>query len=633
MKIKVIKGEQSLQQYPKPTANKLAPNGRCGTAPDIDNANVILSNSSTDIGARADVSCFQGYTSNKTVLNCLESRKWETTECTAIESKDYVVRLPQDFDPLLYAIELQPDIYNNTTPDDFTLSGSVTIQMNCLIDTSVITLNIDGLSLDGPIVVNLEGSSENLYKKYVIERELQFLYILTNQYLKAGKKYVLSINKFDGFLCDPIFDGFFYAYDVEGGKKEYFAATQFQPIAARKAFPCFDEPAIKSRYDITLVRKKSVSSLSNMPLSNSTNRGNDWIADTFGRTPKMSVYLLAFVVGNFEHLEKTTANNVTFRTWSKPSVINKTTFALDLGVKLQEHFVNYFEISYPLPKQDNIAISNFYAGGMENWGLIIYADDVMLVDLDTDSPSYVQFAARLVAHEIAHTWVGNLVTTHWWDDIWLNEGFATYYEYYGVDNVHPDWGMRDLFIREVVQFVLWYDGLATFTHPLHNPVYKPKNISKDIFDDIAYLKGAAVIRMLSFMVGQNTFQNGMKKYVKKNSYKAVTNDDLYSAMEEQAIADGRSITNIKEIMDTWVLQMNYPLVNVEFTVQGKITLTQERYDGEPGVEDPGNFVSPYGYFVVIVFFFLTKQLFKWKLPWSKHATLPKRYHRHLGRGT
>ncbi|XP_060608165.1 aminopeptidase N-like, partial [Ruditapes philippinarum] len=370
--------------------------------------------------------------------------------------------------------------------------------------------------LKRPIVVNLEGSSENLYKKHVIEKELQFLYILTNQYLKAGKKYVLSINKFDGFLGSTIFDGFFYASDVEGGKKEYFAATQFQPISARKAFPCFDEPAIKSQYDVTLVRKKSVLSLSNMPLSNSTNRGNDWIADTFGRTPKMSVYLLAFVVGNFGHLEKTTANNVTFRTWSKPSVINKTTFALDLGVKLQEHFVDYFGISYPLPKQDNIAISNYLAGGMENWGLIIYADDLMLVDLDKDSPSYVQFAARLVSHEIAHMWVGNLVTTHWWDDIWLNEGFATYYEYYGVDNVHPDWGMRDLFIREVVQNVLFHDGLATLTHPLHNPVYKPEDISIDIFDDIPYLKGAAVIRMLSFMVGQNTFQNGMKKYVKKN---------------------------------------------------------------------------------------------------------------------
>ncbi|XP_060568566.1 thyrotropin-releasing hormone-degrading ectoenzyme-like [Ruditapes philippinarum] len=540
----------------------------CGTAPNIDNANVLLSNSSTDIGARADVSCFQGYTSNKTVLNCLESRKWETTECTAIESEDYVVRLPLDFDPLLYAIELKPDIYNNVEPEEFSFTGSVTIKLNCLSDTSIITLNINRLSIEGPIVVNLEGSSENLYQKHVIEKELQFLYILTNQYLKAGGKYVLSINKFDGFL-GATSDGFFYAYDEEDGNKVYFAATQFQPISARKAFPCFDEPAIKSRYDITLVRKKSVSSLSNMPLSNSTNRANGWIADTFERTPKMSVYLLAFFVGNHEHLEKTTANGVIFRTWSKPSAINKTTYALDVGVKMQEFFADYFAVSYPLPKQDNIAISNYQSGGMENWGLIVYADNLMLVDLDKDSLKSIETAASIVSHEVAHTWVGNLVTTHWWDDIWLNEGFARFYQYTGVDFAHPDWNMWDKFIKDILHSVLLVDGNPRWTHPLHNPVYKPKDINKNIFGLIPYNKGAAVIRMLSFMVGQNTFQNGMKRYIKDNSYKAVTNDDLYSVMEEQAKADGRSITNIKEIMDTWVLQMTYPLVNVEFTVQGR----------------------------------------------------------------
>ncbi|XP_061165768.1 aminopeptidase N-like isoform X2 [Saccostrea echinata] len=520
---------------------------------------------------------------------------------TPAPSKLQDVRLPMSVLPELYTVELQPNMYEGP-PELFTFNGSVRIRVKCHESTNNITLHINKLNLTEEIRVTPVGSSFPLrYKRHEIDTKRQFLIVYTTASLQAGQYYDLDLS-FIGPLKDDL-HGLYLSSYRRNNQTVYAATTQFQATDLRKTFPCFDEPAIKAKFDITLVRKGHLTSLSNMPKITSDNRGNGWIADRFKTTPPVSTYLLAFIVSDFNYKEDKTANNITYRAWSRPEAINQTEYALSVGTKVLTYFEDYFGIPFPLPKQDMIALPDFAAGAMENWGLITYRETAMLYDKHESSESNKQRVAVVVSHELAHQWFGNLVTPSWWDDLWLNEGFASFVEYMGVDYVHPDWKMFDQIVVEDVQDVFNFDGLVT-SHPVYVPVSHPDEIN-EIFDRISYGKGASIIRMMRFFLGEGTFKNGLKRYLKKLEYKAAFHDDLWYALGNQSAIEQKNI-NVKEIMDTWTLQMNFPVVKVTVMADGNIRLTQKRYLRDYDAVDPGKYVSPFNYKWEIPFTYTTK---------------------------
>ncbi|CAG2231962.1 ANPEP [Mytilus edulis] len=624
-----------------------------------------------------------------------------TTAGTATPPGGRSVRLPLNLYPVSYDLELQPFIYDRN-PADFYFKGKVKIEMECRRSTNEIVLHSNKLNITTSSVTITPMSSGQSIINPTIEFDTvnQFLILKSNTQFIVGSIYTVYI-EFTGPLL-PDLAGLYQSSYKRGNNTIYIATTQMQPTDARKTFPCFDEPAVKAKFKITLVRKQHMVSLSNTPITSNNSRGNGWIADSFEVTPKMSTYLLAFIICDFKYTVETTKNNVEYRAWARPEAVGQTPYSLDVGVKCLTYFEEYFDIPFPLPKSDMIAVPDFAAGAMENWGLIIYRETAMLYDPMESAETNKQRVAVVVSHELAHQWFGNLVTPSWWDDLWLNEGFASFVEYMGVDHVHPDWLMFDQFVVEDLQDVFNLDGLVT-SHPIYVPVAHPSQIN-EIFDGISYKKGATVIRMLRFFVGEKylstpkglqvsllkkttpnglqvsllkeyvnskwtsskfvergdsmstpkglqvsllkegdsmstpkglqvnllkegdsmstpkglqvsllkegdsmSFPKGLQRYLKEQAYGAAFHDDLWKALSEQSIADGKPerVQNVKQIMDTWTLQMNFPTVFMERTGDN-VRLSQSRYLLDRNATDPGTYTSPFGYKWEIPFTFTSK---------------------------
>ncbi|CAG2231963.1 ANPEP [Mytilus edulis] len=499
------------------------------------------------------------------------------------------VRLPLNLYPTLYDVELQPYMYEGDAKD-FYFTGKVTIEMQCIKSTNEIVLHSNKLNIsEQSIKVMQMGSGSQISHSVEFDKVNQFLILKSNTQFMMGSNYSVFI-EFRGPLTGDL-AGLYLSSYKRGNATIYITTSQMQPTDARKTFPCFDEPAVKAQFKITLVRKQTMVSLSNTPITSNMTRGNGWIADNYAVTPKMSTYLLAFIICDFEYTVNTTKNNVEYRAWARPEAVGQTPYSLDVGVKVLTYFEEYFNISFPLPKSDMIAVPDFAAGAMENWGLITYRETAMLYDPMESAETNKQRVAVVVSHELAHQWFGNLVTPSWWDDLWLNEGFASFVEYMGVDHVHPDWLMFEQIVVEDLQDVFNFDGLVT-SHPVYVPVSHPSQIN-EIFDRISYGKGATIIRMMRFFLGEKTFQKGLQRYLKEQAYGAAFHDDLWKALSEQSKIDG-SAHDVKHIMDTWTLQMNFPTVFIERTGQN-LRFSQSRYLLDKNATDPGTYTSPFGY--------------------------------------
>ncbi|NIO11473.1 MAG: M1 family peptidase [Deltaproteobacteria bacterium] len=362
--------------------------------------------------------------------------------------------------------------------------------------------------------------------------------------------------------------GFYRSEYVVGDEKRIMATTQFEATDARRAFPCWDEPAIKATFEATLEVPEDRVAISNMPIVESKTAPGGIKAVRFAESPIMSTYLLAFIVGEFDHVEQKTKEGVVVRVYTPLGKKDQGRFALDVASRTLSFFDDYFGIPYPLPKMDLIAIADFAAGAMENWGAVTYRETAILVDPDQSSEATRQRVAVVIAHELAHQWFGNLVTMEWWTHLWLNEGFASWIEYLAVDKLFPEWQMWTQFVYSDLSRALDLDGLEN-THPIEVEVKDPNEIS-EIFDAISYSKGSSVIRMLAGYLGEETFRRGLHDYLKRHQYNNATTEDLWRALGE---ASGKPV---KEIMDTWTKQGGYPVLSVE-EKSGSLLLNQARF--------------------------------------------------------
>ncbi|XP_064106708.1 aminopeptidase N-like [Macrobrachium nipponense] len=492
------------------------------------------------------------------------------------EDIDY--RLPEALKPFHYTLKLQPLIYGNRS-----VLGSVSIDFEVKAPASNITLHIAAIITKNE-TVKVVPSDNPLGPAIPITRQYydpvrQFYIAELGSELESGKNYSISM-EYEAYLSDELRGFYLSTYQSEAGEDRYLAVTQFEPTDARRAFPCFDEPAMKARFDVYLGRSESMTSISNMPLLETLPlEGQEgWYWDHFYLSEPMSTYLVALVVSDFDYIESPYGTDVLFRVWARHEAINQSDYALRKGPEVLSYYEKYFGVPYPLPKQDMIAVGDFAAGAMENWGLIVYRETAILLDPKVASARNKQRVMEVIAHELAHQWFGNLVTPIWWTDIWLNEGFANFMENYGSDHCEPTWKIMEQLIVDDIQNVFALDSLES-SHPISIPVSNPEEIGQ-IFDDISYDKGSSIIRMMNSFLTEPTFMKAINWYLSTYMYKNADQDDLWDAMTKTAHEDGtlpRDMT-VKKVMDTWTLQMGYPVINVTRSLDGtSATLTQERF--------------------------------------------------------
>ncbi|XP_024875821.1 aminopeptidase N isoform X2 [Temnothorax curvispinosus] len=488
------------------------------------------------------------------------------------------VRLPKAVVPDLYELWLTPFIWEG----NFTFHGEVKILVNVTKDTNNVTLHAVDMKIDEGFT-SIRELSVKSNKTKVIEiveqrndTDRQFHVIRTSNTLKKGKQYVVHL-KFIGHLNDYL-QGFYRSSYTVGNQTRWIATTQFQPTDARRAFPCFDEPALKAKFQINIARPRNMTSISNMPRKGEPMPvpGLDtYVWDHYERSVPMSTYLVAFIVSDFDVRKSEDGN---FRVWARHDAINQSQYSLNIGPKVLRYYEDYFKIKFPLPKMDMVALPDFSAGAMENWGLITYRETAMLYQEGISTSGSKQRVAVVVSHELAHQWFGNLVTPSWWTDLWLNEGFASYMEYIGMDAVEPTWKALEQFVVHDLQNVFSLDALES-SHPISIEVGHPDEIG-EIFDKISYGKGASIIRMMDHFLTTDVFKKGLTNYLNGKAYQSAEQNDLWHALTKQAHKDkvlDPSVT-VKEIMDTWTLQTGFPVVTVSRNYNNNsITLTQERF--------------------------------------------------------
>lgn len=379
--------------------------------------------------------------------------------------------------------------------------------------------------------------------------------------------HTIHIN-FSGNITDAM-HGLYPCYFTHDGVKKQLFATQFESHHAREVFPCVDEPAAKAEYDLTLITRPGITVLGNMPVKFQEENG-DSHTTTFEKTPRMSSYLLAFVIGELHKKSARTKSGVEVNVWATPAQNENTLdFALDIATRSIDFYDEYFGVKYPLPKSDHVALPDFSSGAMENWGLITYRESCLLADPELTPESSRRFIATVIAHELSHQWFGNLVTMQWWNDLWLNESFANMMEYVAIDALQPNWHMWEDFATNEVTAALRRDSLDG-VQSVQADVNHPDEISTLFDPAIVYAKGGRLLVMVRKLIGEETFRAGLKSYFEKFAYKNTVGNDLWQELES---ASSQPIVNL---MNAWISQPGLTVVSVSNSHNAAI-LSQERF--------------------------------------------------------
>ncbi|KAJ3499160.1 hypothetical protein NLG97_g560 [Lecanicillium saksenae] len=474
--------------------------------------------------------------------------------------------LPTNVVPRHYQLELEPDFGN------FTFNGKVIIDIDVAEDSDSITLNTLEIDIHGGKITS-GGKQISQDLKITQDAQSQTSTISFAGQLNKGDHAQLELT-FLGQLNDKMVGFYRSGYTKADGSQGYIATSQMEPTGARQAFPCFDEPALKATFDITLIADKPLTCLSNMPVKSevdvqSTITNSTRKAVKFDTSPYMSTYLTAFVIGELNYVESNLFR-IPVRTYATiDQDIEHGRHAADLGARTLALFEKEFGVDFPLPKMDQIAVLDFAAGAMENWGLITYRAVDLLVEANAGA-SHKRRITDIVLHELAHQWFGNLVTMEWWEGLWLKEGFATWASLYGANVFYPDWDIWADFVSGSLQEALRLDSLRS-SHPIEVPV-KSANEINQIFDAISYEKGCSVLRMISMHLGEDVFLRGIRDYLQKFAYKNTTTEDLWNCLSD---ASGKPVT---EVMAPWTRELGYPVISVsEDATNNTVTVKQSRF--------------------------------------------------------
>uniref|UniRef100_A0A8D2AT86 Aminopeptidase n=1 Tax=Sciurus vulgaris TaxID=55149 RepID=A0A8D2AT86_SCIVU len=476
------------------------------------------------------------------------------------------IRLPEHVIPVHYALMIHANL------STLTFWGTTEIEITASQSTSTIILHSHHLQISKATL--RKGAAERASEEPL--RVLEYppheqIALLAPEPLLTGLPYTVAID-FAGNLSES-FHGFYKStYRTKEGEVRILASTQFEPTAARMAFPCFDEPALKASFLIKIRREPRHLAISNMPLVKSVTIAEGLIEDHFDVTVRMSTYLVAFIISDFESVSKMTKSGVKVSVYAVPDKINQADYALDAAVTLLEFYEDYFNLA---------AIPDFQSGAMENWGLTTYRESALLFDTEKSSASSKLGITMTVSHELAHQWFGNLVTMEWWNDLWLNEGFAKFMEFVSVSETHPELKVEDYFFGKCFD-AMEIDALNS-SHPVSTPVENPAEI-REMFDDVSYEKGACILNMLRDYLSADAFKSGIVQYLQNMASVSVLLECLHTW-------DGRWVmhlpfsiiqhwhqegVDVKTMMNTWTLQKGFPLITI--TVRGRnVHMKQEHY--------------------------------------------------------
>lgn len=478
-----------------------------------------------------------------------------------------VARLISQFVPEHYTLTLQPNADTMTYTGRVVIKGKkvgrpsrrITFHQN---GVKVRTASITHHDKKGDIVVDVPRINAH---KSLLEVRLH-----TEHLLYAGT-YTVEM-EFEGAIT-PDMNGLYPCYFNKDGQQHTILMTQFESHFARDVFPCIDEPEAKATFDLTMITPAGQTVLSNTPVA-TQHETDGLLTTTFERTPRMSTYLLAFVIGELHSIHTKTKSGVEVGVWGTIAQPKESfEFALDVAKRSIEFFEDYFEVPYPLPKADHVAVPDFSAGAMENWGLITYREIALLAYPGETSQSSRELIATVVTHETSHQWFGNLVTMKWWNDLWLNESFANMMEYRAADALFPEWDIWSTFYGQEGLSALRRDATPG-VQAIKTDVHHPDEINTLFDPSIVYAKGGRLLYMLMNYIGEEDFRKGLTAYFKSHAYGNTEGKDLWKALSE---ASGK---NIGAFMDPWLDRAGFPLITV--TQEGtKLHLEQTHFLDTP----------------------------------------------------